>query len=180
MIADLRVAVTFDDGFKDNFTTAAPILVKYRIPCTVFVASSFLRSPSALYLTREELKELAALPGVTIGSHGLTHNRLTACDEATLWRELTESRKEIEDIIGRPVMAISYPHGSVNRRIADTARLAGYALGACSRSDINHIGRDPLLLCRTEVVAADSKRVFLQKLNGGWDWCRWRRTDPAR
>jgi len=177
--ASLRVAVTFDDGYKDNLAVAAPILLKLKIPFTVFVTTAFVRSGSSLYLTPAELRELADLPGVTIGSHGMTHIRLAECDDHTLWQELEGSRLMLEDLIGKPVTAITYPRGSVNRRVADMARRAGYTLGACSRFNINDARRDPLLLCRTEVVAADSERVFLQKLWGVWDWQRWRTKDPA-
>jgi hypothetical protein len=85
----------------------------------------------------------------------------------------------LEDLLGRPVIALAYPHGSVDHRVRQAAAAAGYQLGACSRSDVNTAGRDPLLLCRTEVVGADSQRVFSQKLNGAWDWTRWRSPDPA-
>ena len=175
----LRVAVTFDDGYKDTLHTAAPLLVKAGIPLTVFVTSSFIQRRSAEYLDPEELKTLAALPGVTIGSHGATHAPLAECGEPTVRRELEESRAYLEDLLRRPVTAMAYPHGSVNRRVREAAHRAGYRLGVCSRGDINQVDRDPLLLCRTEVVAADSRHVFLQKLHGAWDWTRWRRRDPA-
>src|SRR5437588_2657872 len=72
----LRVAVTFDDGYKDNLYTAAPILLKFQIPFTVFVATSFMQNESRDYLAARELRELASLPGVNIGSHGTTHSPL--------------------------------------------------------------------------------------------------------
>jgi peptidoglycan/xylan/chitin deacetylase (PgdA/CDA1 family) len=178
--AALRVAVTFDDGYRDTLAVAAPILLKHKIPFTVFVTTAFVRSGSSLYLTPAELRELADLPGVTIGSHGMTHIRLAECDDHTLWQELEGSRLTLEDMIGKPVTSIAYPHGSADLRVRDAARRAGYRIGVCSRSGINPPGRDPLLLCRTEVVAADSERVFLQKLQGAWDWYRWRMVDPDR
>lgn len=63
----LKVAITFDDGYKDNLQTAAPILLRHGVPFTVFATSSFIRSGSSEYLTPAELRELADLTGVTIG-----------------------------------------------------------------------------------------------------------------
>lgn len=168
--SNLQIAVTFDDGYKDNLYVAAPILLKYRIPFTVFVTSAFLDKLGSPYLAAAELRQLADLPGVSIGSHGASHVSLTTCDDATLWQELNGSRCSLEDVIGRPVTAIAYPHGSVNERVLAAAGRAGYSAGACSRSGINGPAQNPLLLCRTELVAADSARIFLQKLSGAWDW----------
>ena len=122
---------------------------------------------------------MADLPGVTIGSHGATHIPLAECDDSTLWREVYGSRCSLEAILGRSVTAISYPHGSVNCRVLNAVRQAGYTVGACSRFDVNDHSRNPLLLCRTEVVASDSERVFMQKLHGAWDWKRFIEKDPA-
>jgi peptidoglycan/xylan/chitin deacetylase (PgdA/CDA1 family) len=175
----LRVAVTFDDGYRDNLTVAAPVLQQHRIPFTVFVCTGFMRDASGNFLTSAELRELAALPGVTIGSHGATHTPLTGLDDQALRNELVASKSELEDATGRAVNAISYPHGAVDRRVRDAAAAAGYKIGACSRFDINDATRDPLLLCRTDIHGNDSVRVFRQKLRGDWDWYRWRSTDPA-
>lgn len=175
----LRVAVTFDDGFKNNLYAAAPVLLRLHIPFTVFVTSSYIQSGDDAYLTPQELKELAGLPGVTIGAHGATHRRLTQCDDATLQQELTSSKCYIEDVIGQPVTTMSYPKGATDRRVRDAAHRAGYSLAGCSRWDINQPDRDPLLLCRSEILAEDDDESFMQKLSGAWDWYRWRFKDPV-
>ncbi len=177
---DLHVAVTFDDGYRDNLLVAAPILQKHGIPFTVFVCTAFMHDPSGNFLTPTEVRELATLAGVTIGSHGATHTPLTGLDDRALREELVSSRTELEDATGRAVNAISYPHGAVDRRVRDAAAAAGYSTGACSRFDINDVTRDPLLLCRTDIHAGDSGHVFRQKLHGDWDWYKWRTRDPAQ
>ncbi len=175
----LRVAVTFDDGYRDNLYRAAPVLQKHGIPFTVFVCTGLMRQDPGNYLAPGELRELAALPGVMIGSHGATHSRLTDLDDRTLREELVASKAGLEDATGRAVTGLSYPHGAVDHRVRDAAAAAGYTIGACSRFDINGSTRDPLLLCRTDILGIDSVRVFKQKLHGDWDWYRWRGTDPA-
>jgi len=173
------VAVSFDDGYKDNLYNAAPILLDYNIPFTVFVSPAWIQSKDEKYLTPSELLELSSMPSVSIGAHGMTHMSLTECDDCTLMNELTSSKKYIEDLIGGPVNTMSYPFGAADRRVRDAAEKAGYLLSTCSRFDINDASRDPLLLCRTEITGNDSIRVFKQKLHGDWDWYRWRKKDPA-
>lgn len=176
---ELKIAVTFDDGYSDNLYTAAPVLLKYNIPFTVFAVASFIKSNSPEYMNASELRELSEYPGVTIGSHGDSHKPLAMCDDNELQAELLNSRRYLEDVIGKPVNAISYPHGSVDMRVRDFAEKAGYVTGCCSYPGINKPDRDPLMFCRTAILSEDSVRLFMQKLNGHWDWYRWRYRDPA-
>ena len=169
----LAVAVTFDDGYKDNFYTVAPIMQKYGIPFTVFVSTALIQNKTPYFLTPNELRELSMLPNVKIGSHGVTHSRLTKLSKNELHAELISSKRCLEDITGNEVMAISYPHGAVNSKVIDAVIRAGYKIGVCSRFDINNAASNPLLLNRTTILAKDTNKVFLQKLNGAWDWYKW-------
>ena len=174
-----RVAITFDDGYRDNMEVAAPMLCELGLPFTVFVTSEFVRSGKAGFLSPTGLRALAALPGAQIGAHGANHVALTQCDEGALRNELTSSRHYLEDVLGGEVRTLAYPYGAADRRVRDAAMAAGYRLAACSQAGINLPERDPLLLARTEVVSFDSERVFAQKLHGDWDWYRWRTQDPV-
>lgn len=174
-----QVAVTFDDGYRDNLTVAAPILTELKIPFTVFVVPSYVQSGNPYYLTVSQLKELAAVPGCRIGSHGMNHKALTGLNPTELAAELKDSRRWLEDSLAQPVTMISYPYGLANRAVREAAAEAGYLLGACSRTQTNDASRDPLMLCRTEIVADDGLRSFKKKTSGGWDWHRLRRHDPA-
>jgi peptidoglycan/xylan/chitin deacetylase (PgdA/CDA1 family) len=176
----MQLAITFDDGYLDNLTVAAPLLVMRGLPFTVFVIADHVRDRRKGFLDPLSLRELAALPGVTIGAHGTSHHPLNRCDDCALQSELVGSRRYLEDVIGRPVLTMSYPHGAVDRRVRQATADAGYRLAACSYADINRPGRDLLLLARTEVLAGDNLRIFRQKLKGNWDWYRWRTADPAR
>lgn len=177
--AKREVSIVFDDGFRDTLTTAAPLLEERKLPFTVFVTAGFVRDSSPLHLSRSQLRELAGCRGATIGAHGLEHVRLTKADDDKLRRELIDSRKYLEDEIGRPVDSLSYPHGSVDSRVARAAKGAGYRLGGTSRYGLNGPGREPLLLCRTEITAFDTPEDFELKLRGHWDWYAMRHRDPA-
>jgi peptidoglycan/xylan/chitin deacetylase (PgdA/CDA1 family) len=168
------IAVTFDDGYRNTLEVAAPVLSGLGIPFTAFVASGFVSSGDPLYLSPAGLVELASVPGATIGAHGYTHRRLTDCDDAELDSELTGSRAWLEDLLGRPVTSMSYPHGAADQRVRVAAAKAGFRIAACSRFGSHTRGEDPLMVARTDVWAQDNRSRFLAKLAGDWDWLGWR------
>lgn len=176
--APAAIAVTFDDGYRDNLTMAAPLLVELGIPFSVFVCTGAVAARKTGFLDSDDLRKLASMPGATIGSHTISHPRLTECDASRVREELSGSKAFLEDLLGREIDALAYPHGAVTHRERDMAQAAGYRVGATSRFDINTSGRDPLLLCRTDIWADDDMAVFAQKLRGDWDWNRWRTADP--
>lgn len=172
--AGTDVAITFDDGYVDVLRTAAPLLCAAGFPFTVFVTTGFMKRSEHPYLTPSQVRELGDIEGVTIGSHTVNHPRLTSCPEKQMVDELRKSREQLEDVTGRAVAMVSYPYGSVDRRVWAAAREAGYSIGTCSRFSINRPDQDRLLLGRVEIVAQDRVRVLRQKVYGGWDWYRWR------
>lgn len=166
------LAVTFDDGFLDVLTIAAPVLTAYRIPFTVFVVGGYLEDPPVrhTYLDPPALRELATIPSASIGAHGYTHRPLTRLAPAALDDELQRSRDVLGSHLGTRPLAMSYPHGAVNRRVVAGARAAGFAFGGTSVLGVNGRGTSPLRLRRTEIVSADRVDDFAGKVRGDYDW----------
>lgn len=177
---ELQVAITFDDGYADNLRIAAPLLAAQGLPFTVFITTDFVREGVTGFLTPTELKELARISGVSIGAHGRSHRPFTACSDDALAAELAESKSYLEDLLSQPVTSLAYPHGAADRRVRDAAEAAGYKIAACSHFDINRPGRDAFMLNRCNVLGDDTPRVLHQKLQGDWDWYRWRSIDPLK
>jgi peptidoglycan/xylan/chitin deacetylase (PgdA/CDA1 family) len=164
------LALTFDDGYADNLNHAAPILCSLGLPFTVFVTAMFVKEKRAGFLTPHTLRELSVLPGVVIGSHGWSHLSLAECDTSTVYKELSSSKRFLEDIIGKRVEAVSFPNGSTSNVVANIASTVGYSLGATSRPGINRIECERMFLRRTEINRRDTLRVFREKVSGAWDW----------
>lgn len=118
------VAITFDDGFRDNLTVALPLLEKFRLPMTLFVAAGYVGQEG--YLSTEELREIARHPLVTIGAHGLWHRHFTRLsnDEARL--ELRESRSLLRDITGRKIDLMAWPYGECDAGLERLSEECGY------------------------------------------------------
>jgi len=173
---EIQIGITFDDGYKDNLSVAAPLLQKYKMPFSVFVIADAVRRKDPLFLSESDLRQLAADYDVVIGSHGLTHVPLSGCSDARLREELVSSKHYLEDVLGQEVRWISYPHGAVNKRVRDLAEEAGYRFGLTSFISPNDANTDPLLLSRVPVLRVDGMRILEQKMMGDWDWSIWKQS----
>ena len=118
------IAITFDDGYQDNLTVALPLLEKYDLPMTLFVVAGFIGKKD--YLTKDDLKTIAAHPLITIGSHGLLHRHFTKMTDEEANHEFTESKNCIESIINKKIDLFAYPFGDCSERIENLCRKSGY------------------------------------------------------
>jgi len=163
------VAVTFDDGYKSTLTLAAPILSSLGIPFHVFVTKSYIEGADPRFLRPAEIKELSALPGATVGVHGVSHQRLTKLSSQQARDELSHSRDWLEQLTGRSVTSMSYPHGDFNPEISEIARSCGFKTAACSRIGTFTNTRQAFAIPRIDIWAFDKRRAFLQKTLRSWD-----------
>lgn len=122
--SERRIAITFDDGYRDNLTVALPLLEKYELPMTLFVAADFIGKED--FLSADELKILSNHPLVTIGSHGVTHPHFPELSEAQARYELTESKRRLEEITGKSVDLLAWSYGDCNARLERLSRECGY------------------------------------------------------
>ena len=169
-MAQTGISITFDDGYRDNLEIAAPLLLEYGFSFHVFVNPSFVLSKDHKYLTIQSLEELAKLPGVSIGAHGYSHKKLTECTPTELAYELYASKQWIENVIGREVKTMAFPHGAVNDEVKKAAANAGYTIAASSKFGMVTLSSDSLALERTDIWSSDNARSFRSKLHGNWDW----------
>lgn len=172
------LAVTFDDAFRSVLEHALPVLDRLGLPATVFVPTAFAHHERALAwpgieewasgahageLAAMDWQELAVLAdrGWEIGSHTVTHPRLTQLGDAALARELAWSRAAVEERLGLPCRSIAYPYGDVDGRVAAEARRAGYAAGGGLPRTPR--GRDRMAVPRVGVYRRDDARRFALK-----------------
>lgn len=176
------VLLTFDDGYRDNLTDAAPILAKYGFSAVVYPVSAKLNGdnrdwpmgdPKGLgdFMSAEELRVWLS-QGHEIGSHTVTHPVLTHQSDPELQHELAHSRATFEELFAHPCTSVVYPFGDADDRVSAAARVAGYALGMTTGSGTNLPGADMLALRRTEVSVSDTRLIFALKMRGYFDWLR--------
>jgi peptidoglycan/xylan/chitin deacetylase (PgdA/CDA1 family) len=121
------VVITFDDGYRNVLTHAAPVLNRLRMNATVYVISGRLTGAGRSFLTCRELRRLEQL-GVEIGSHTVSHRDLRTLSAAEVDYELVASRRTLERCLAHPVQWLAYPYGGFNDRVLKQARRAGYVL----------------------------------------------------
>lgn len=170
------IAVTFDDGFGDLCEHALPILRTHSIPATMYAVASLLGRtnewmdkrafPARRIVSESQLRELDAA-GVAVGSHSLTHPRMSELSPADAAREAHDSKRRLEDVIGKPVRHFAYPYGSYNAAVKSAVRAAGYTSATTTRSGFNSEDADPFELRRIDVVGTDSLEQFRRKIEFG-------------
>jgi peptidoglycan/xylan/chitin deacetylase (PgdA/CDA1 family) len=111
-------------------------------------------------MSTNELRQCAAEPLVTIGSHGVTHASLLDCDDDLLARELQESKAFLEEVTGRKVEYFAYPYGYYDERVARQTQRAGYR--AAFVIDPVGVGLADFELPRIGIYQADRKYLSLK------------------
>lgn len=177
------VLITFDDGYEDNLVFAAPLLRDAEMPALLFVATGFTGSRSGeiwphgdapefgRFLTTAQVAEIST-QGIAIGSHTVSHPRMTTQPDDVLLAELAESRAVLQAVVPGVTAAFAYPEGDVDDRVETLVRRAGYDLAFTTVTGGITRGANPFRLRRTEVSASDSRFIFALKMTGALDWTR--------
>lgn len=166
----INLALTFDDGFKDNLDFVAEFLSQYQIPIHVYICTKFLKSNYTNYLNTNELRKLSNYDNVTIGSHSLSHPLLSTLSNKEIFIELSESKKIIEDITSCEVNQISYPNGSYSNEVIKISKELGYLIGLTSIFNSNDRHSDNMQLARYNIEGLDTKIKLSYKIKGYHDW----------
>lgn len=159
------IAITFDDGYRDNFDTAYPILKNYGIPFTIFIATGLIGKQD--YMNSEHIKTLSEDPLVTIGGHGHSHEPFKEKTLAEVISELEQSKNILEGIINREVCTMSYPHGSYNEEILKATYRAGFKYIGTSDFSSHQDKKDTIN--RIAIYSCDTEKSVHNKINGKWE-----------
>ncbi len=123
--SEKNIIITFDDGHESNFTLALPILQEFGFKATFFITTGWIGRPD--FLNTEQIQALENA-GMTIGSHGVTHSYFNDLDSSSLYMELQESAKQLEEITKKAINSLSAPGGRIDERTLKAGEEIGYSL----------------------------------------------------
>lgn len=158
------LAITFDDGYRDNYEYAAPVLTSMELPATFFVVTDFIDTefvpwwdrsldPRQPWMTWDEVRSLYR-QGFDIGGHTRTHPGLAQVfgDEAR--EEILGCRIKLERKLSAPVDLFAYPFGKqsqISESNREIVRAAGFRSCCSCFGGVNFTGTDPFNLHRIPI-----------------------------
>lgn len=181
-LPDYSVVLTFDDGYRNFLTAAAPRLAKSKMPASVFIITDRVRSDGKqleadwsesddeTYLSWEEAQELSGEQAIEFGSHTCSHRQLSQLSPDEAERELQASRGIIKAHLGKGALSLAYPYGAYSDAIIEQARALSYTCALTTDAGTNDLQTGLFALRRTLIGDDDDKASFAARVSGLTWW----------
>ena len=161
------VILTFDDGYRDNYENAFPLLQEFDMTAMFFVVTDYIDAGNPLYLSWDMAREMQA-GGMYVESHGRNHASLrNRNDDYLVWQALG-SAETIEYELGVRPRFITYPFGHFDSNTIRIFESAGFWGGVTINAGATHSTENPYELKRVRVrgTTTPAELVYLLEL----DW----------
>lgn len=167
-LPDKPVVITLDDGYRDNYLYAYPILKKFGFTATFYITTDYVAEPGSegTFMTWDEIKDLDKA-GMTIGCHTLDHCWLTRASWEEAWRQVGDSKGILEEQLGKKVDNFAYPYGALNKWVTEVVYDWGFrsAVTVNPRPVSSANAKNPLELNRMGIYSNLSYDGFTYKIN---------------
>ncbi len=166
------LALTFDDGYKNNYSEVLPVLAKYSAKASFFIVNNEIGKD--IYMNEAELKTMLA-HGMELGSHTVNHAPLAMIEEKYLPWEISGVRRLFKQRFnGYDVQAIAYPNGSYNAKVIELVERNGFRCGLTGKVGVNtsaSFANAPLEMYRVTIADDGSNPQYLaERLERAYLW----------
>ncbi|MDO8551823.1 MAG: polysaccharide deacetylase family protein [bacterium] len=128
------IILTFDDGYRDFYENAYPILKAHNFKATLFVITQFVGGSAYLqYVTWDQLAQMSSSGLVTIGDHTLSHLPLPSLLPDRVKDEIISAKNILESRLGKHVDVFAYPYGSDSDESEKVLREGGFAVAVTTK-----------------------------------------------
>lgn len=183
------IMLTFDDGYKDNYENAFPILKKYQFKGIIYILDGIeynkwdvenSENPEKRFtlMNRDELLEMQNY-GIEFGGHTCTHPRLTELSLEETKIEVINSKFNIEKTIGRELLSFAYPYGSLNEEIKKIPKEIGYRFAVATDSGSIVFSDDLFEIRRIGIFPTNNLFNFKRKVSGKYNFIKVKREEKS-
>lgn len=177
------VILTFDDGYRNFLTIAAPLLAERSMPATVFLITDVMHEDCLLesacrchsnddtaLLSWADARALDQDQWIEFGSHTLSHLSLTDIPPEATERQLHDSLAALRSNVKRAVPALAYPNGAYSASVIRQVRSVGYACALTIDPGSNDMEMDLFTLRRQTILGSDNWPMFTGRVSCLTSW----------
>ena len=162
------IILTFDDGYRDNYTHAYPLLKKHGLVGTFFLITAPIDQENEEYISWDQVKEMSA-GGMEFEPHTYTHPDLREQPVDYVVWQIMASKEAVEERTGKTSRFLSYPSGMYDQQVVDVLRSAYFWGAVTINQGDKQSSQQPFELKRIRIRGGDALDDFVIKLHLDWE-----------
>jgi peptidoglycan/xylan/chitin deacetylase (PgdA/CDA1 family) len=155
------VVITLDDGYRDLYTDAYPVLRAHNFTAVAYIVPNFVGRPE--YVNKDQILEMDRA-GIEIASHTMDHSDLARMSWGSAMYQLVQSKKWLESLVGHPVVDFAYPSGKFTSQTVAAVQQAGYDTAVTEQVSVLHSRADRYTWARVRVGGGELLPEFIKNL----------------